>query len=166
MRHFFSKDNIFVVGHPAIDTFIEEAQSTNQTEVRQKIGLLKNDNIVTLIGGYGQDYEKELSIFIEICQEEHSWQCLISPHPATTGELEKEYIHNSKAQNIKLNGRLIHTASVVKISAVVVNSCSTVGVQSLFIGVRSIDFEPPGGRRCGHTRRLGRATPHQRRSQK
>ena len=137
----FPTENINLVGQPALDKFISDSSKVNINVVKSKLNIKVDKNIVTFIGGYGQEYQDVFKNFVPICKGLMNTVCIVGVHPAVHGDFEEKIIKEYNADNFLINRKEISTVSLVKISNVLISQRSTVGIQALFIGVPSIYFD-------------------------
>lgn len=146
ISEYLQKKNIFankikVVGQPALDKFIEDANKIDSKEIKDKLNIKQETPIITFIGGYGKEYEEVFKTFVSSVKSIKNTKFIISIHPAANGNFEEKTIKDLNATNFIMIRKEIQTISLVKISNLVVSQRSTVGIQSLFIGVPSLYYD-------------------------
>ncbi|MBX9703158.1 MAG: hypothetical protein K2X39_03300 [Silvanigrellaceae bacterium] len=143
LKHKFLATSISLVGQPALEEWIQEAQKYSQSGMRAKLmgERAEKSKVVLFIGGYKEGYLNIFEDFLLTCANLSSKaKCYVSVHPSQTGELEQKIIQKYKACNdIEIiNHKKYSTLEAVIASDVIVSQGSTVGIQARFLGKETI----------------------------
>lgn len=139
-----NSDKVKVVGHPAMENWIQQAKNVDQEKVKNMLNLDKNKPIITFVGGYEADYAAVFALFMEAVKPLTDYQVLISPHPKTQGDIEKAYLENQDCQNCQLTMDKVSTLAAITVSDKVLCRRTTVGIQALFLNKKVIYIDLPG----------------------
>ena len=133
--------SVCIVGHPALEKWVSEVGHTDKMSLFQKLGFKEQPKrTVTIIGGYGDQYEKAFRLMmqcIELASIQLPLQVIIQPHPKTPdAKFERSEIARSRLRNILVTKpeQNISTIQAVALADTVLCYNSTVGFQALGCG--------------------------------
>ncbi|WOG29343.1 hypothetical protein [Endozoicomonas sp. 8E] len=134
-----------IIGQPALEAWDDIYRQTDNQFVRLELNLGPNEPVVVFAGGYDDTYEEYFRVFIEATRKLPSVTFLVTHHPKTSGEVERRWIKERGAGNVRLveNNRN-STAVLTKISVAVMVHKSSIGTMALYKGKPVIYIAEPG----------------------
>ncbi len=125
-----------VLGQPVLEEWGEIFTKTNKDDLRQKLNVTKQDQIILFVGGCDDTYKEYFRIFVKSMKSFPDKKIMVTYHPKTDGSLEKAVIAEEKAQNIKVIDKGgPSTSEISTIANVLICHKSSVGVQALYMGL-------------------------------
>lgn len=127
-----------VVGQPSLENWLRLSQKTVSQEIYLRQGIGQHQKVIVFAGQYGDGYEKVVQSFLAQANketlEDENLTVVVSPHPRTSGELERKLIDNLSNDRLLIAVADLTTAELATIASVVITWTSTVGVQAAFMG--------------------------------
>jgi hypothetical protein len=139
----FSKDfkpfwsQMYIMGQPALESWQHVFATTDRASIREELDINTETTCVLFVGGYDDTYEEALKVFLESTHlfQDKDVQFIISPHPKTSGELEKKLVDELPNDCNILIPTGYSTSELATIANLVVCHKSTVGILALYQGV-------------------------------
>jgi UDP-N-acetylglucosamine 2-epimerase len=139
-------DRVRVVGQPSLESWLRLSQKTVSQEIYLRQGIGQHQKVIVFAGQYGDGYKEVVQSFLAQANKEtladENLTVVVSPHPRTSGELERKLIDNIDNDRLLLAVADLTTAELAAIASVVITWTSTVGVQAAFMGKPVIYYSP------------------------
>jgi CDP-glycerol glycerophosphotransferase (TagB/SpsB family) len=130
--------SVKVVGQPSLETWYRLVATVNPASLYARLHIPPGKKILLFAGQYGEGYADILEAFLRAALVELNSQedmyLVLSYHPKTTGELEREAIERHPHPRLILMPQGMTTAELATVSSAVVTWRSTVGIQAAFLG--------------------------------
>ena len=134
-----------VTGSPTLSVWRKEALGDTVSHTREillrEAEATDDAILVTYAGGYGDaSYNRSVSTFCEACAEnpEEAYQCVFTPHPGYDPSFEAGIFaeHGCEDSVLIVSAELnLTTSQIVVASNASLSQCSTVGGQSVAVGI-------------------------------
>jgi hypothetical protein len=133
-----------VMGQPSLETWYRLGATVKPASLYAQLQIPPGNKILLFAGQYGEGYAEVLEAFlraalVELRRREDLY-LVLSYHPKTTGEREREAIQKYPHPRIRLMPQGTSTAELATISGAVITWRSTVGIQAAFLGNPVIYF--------------------------
>ncbi|OQX39254.1 MAG: hypothetical protein B0D91_01920 [Oceanospirillales bacterium LUC14_002_19_P2] len=131
----FANSQISISGNPALEQWDIVFLITNKAQEKQLLALDPKRPVILFTGGYGDEYEQWLQLFLQAMAERPDLQVLIAPHPKTDGQLERNAVAALKLANASVRDGATPTAQLATVADLVVTHKSTTGFQAAWQGL-------------------------------
>ncbi|MCF1458115.1 MAG: hypothetical protein LPH21_11350 [Shewanella sp.] len=138
----FANSHIFVSGNPALEQWDPVFQATNRAGERQRLALDPKRPVILFTGGYSDEYEQWLQLFLQAVAECPELQVLIAPHPKTAGQLERNAVAKLRLPNVSVGDGSLSCAQMATVADLVVTHKSTTGFQAAWEGLPVVFVAP------------------------
>lgn len=134
-----------ISGQPALEAWDDIYQQTDNQSLRLELNLGPNESVVVFAGGYDDTYEEYFRVFIEATRKLPSVTFLVTHHPKTDGEVERRWIKERGAGNVRLMEKNRNSTVVLtKISVAVMVHKSSIGTMAYYKRKPVIYIAEPG----------------------
>lgn len=134
-RQRFANIPVIALGQPVLDREIDLPTQSQTQWLKQQFGINPQKVTALFVGGYGPGYAEAFSLFCETVKRQGNLNALVSVHPKTDGELERQIIRRYGLENsIRLIPKAIDTLQVLPLSDLVMAQQSTMAIQALLQG--------------------------------
>jgi hypothetical protein len=133
----FPKRDLRIVGQPTLEIYRDEASRVETASLRKKLNVPPNRKIAIFFGGYGEEFDQALSLFLEGASQNPDFVYFIQPHPKAKG---KAISH----PNVRLLDGELTTLEAVAVADVVLCHQSTVAFQALAAKKPVVHIIPEG----------------------
>ena len=127
-----------VMGQPSLETWYRLAGNVKSSSLYTRLQIPRGKKILLFAGQYGEGYKEILEAFLRAAHIELDRQkdlyLVLSYHPKTGGELEREAIQKYSHPRLMLMPQGLSTAELATVSSAVITWRSTVGIQAAFLG--------------------------------
>ena len=131
----FANSQIAISGNPALEQWDIVFLITNEAQEKQRLALAPKRPVILFTGGYGDEYEQWLQLFLQAMAERPDLQVLIAPHPKTDGQLERDAVAGLQLTNASVRDDTTSTAQLATVADLVVTHKSTTGFQAAWQGL-------------------------------
>ncbi|GAA4649367.1 hypothetical protein GCM10023116_16410 [Kistimonas scapharcae] len=131
----FANSQISISGNPALEQWDIVFLVANPVQEKQRLALDPKRPVILFTGGYGDEYEHWLQLFLQAMAERPDLQVLIAPHPKTDGQLERSSVAALKLTNVSVRDGALSTAQLATAADLVVTHKSTTGFQAAWQGL-------------------------------
>ncbi len=131
----FANSQISISGNPALEQWDIVFLITNEAQEKQRLALDPKRPVILFTGGYGDEYEQWLQLFLQAMAERPDLQVLIAPHPNTDGQLERNAVAALPLTNASVRDVSTSTAQLATVADLVVTHKSTTGFQAAWQGL-------------------------------
>jgi hypothetical protein len=136
-----------LVGQPTLEAWRRTSLEVDVAEVRRRLGVDGDKRVLLFAGQYGAGYEETLASLLEamgpILSADSSLYLVLSHHPRTEGEVEREALARAGLHRATLAPEGVPTMELAVGAEVVLTWTSTVGVQAAFLGKPVVYYSPP-----------------------
>lgn len=136
--------NVKVMGQPSLETWYRLAATVKSASLYARLQIPPGKKILLFAGQYGEGYADILEAFLRAALVELNRQedlyLVLSYHPKTAGELEREAIQKHPHPRLMLMPQGMSTAELATVSSAVITWRSTVGIQAAFLGKAILYF--------------------------
>jgi len=136
--------NLKVMGQPSLETWYRLARNVSSATLYARLQIPRGSQILLFAGQYGDGYKEILEAFLQAAEIELNRQkdlyLVLSYHPKTKGELEREAIQKYPHARLRMMPEGMSTAELATVSSVVITWRSTVGIQAAFLGKPVVYF--------------------------
>lgn len=133
-----------VIGQPSLETWYRLGATVKPASLYAGLQIPPGGGIILFAGQYGEGYAEILEAFLRAALAElrrrEDLYLVLSYHPKTTGEREREAVRKYPHPRLRLMPQGTSTAELATISSAVVTWRSTVGIQAAFLGKPVIYF--------------------------
>ena len=127
----FQSSQIAISGHPVLEQWDSTFLVANPTQQKQRLGLDPKRPIILFTGGRDPEYQQQwLTLFLRSMAERPDIQVLITPHPQTDGQLERNTVQSLKLENVLVMDGSTTIAELATVADLVVTLKSTAGFQA------------------------------------
>lgn len=127
-----------VMGQPSLETWYRLAATVKPASLYARLQIPTGKKILLFAGQYGEGYAEILEAFLRAALVELNRQedlyLVLSYHPKTTGEIEREAMQKHPHSRMMLMPQGTSTAEWASVSSAVITWRSTVGIQAAFLG--------------------------------
>ena len=138
----FSNSQISISGNPALEQWDIVFLVTNAVQEKQRLALDPKRPVILFTGGYGNEYEQWLQLFLQAMAERPDLQILIAPHPKTDGQLERNAVADMQLKHANVTDGTVSTAQLATVADLVVTHKSTTGFQAAWQGLPVLFVAP------------------------
>jgi hypothetical protein len=136
-----------LAGQPTLEAWRRTAGEVDVAQVRRGLGLGAEGRALLFAGQYGPGYQETLVSFLgalrPVLLADSSLCLVVSHHPRTDGEVEREALSRSGLPRATMAPDGVSTMEVAVAAEVVLTWTSTVGVQAAFMGKPVVYYSPP-----------------------
>jgi hypothetical protein len=133
-----------VMGQPSLETWYRLGATVKSASLYARLQVPPGNRILLFAGQYGEGYAEVLDAFLRAALAElnrrEDLYLVLSYHPKTTGEREREAIRKHPHPRLRLMPQGTTTAELATVSSAVITWRSTVGIQAAFLGKPVIYF--------------------------
>ncbi len=147
----FSNCPIEIVGQPTLtswDMFYDQFNEEKQRLLKKELNLTPDKRIIVFAGGYDpvfkDIYKKQLETFLKVAAEIKGVKVLVTYHPKTSGDIEKDAILKYGNNNaIIIEKGTYSTQELTTIADIVATYKSSIGAQALYKGKNVLYIAEP-----------------------
>lgn len=128
-----TKENFLAVGNPSIISWETDlTKCSTREEIKTKLNIPKNKKIVVFAGDTTPDYAIAIEHFAKALKEMPNYEAIVSPHPKTNGEIERNIKEKYQINNMIIASPSdIATICLTNLSKVFIVHKSSMGIQAL-----------------------------------
>jgi hypothetical protein len=127
-----------VFGQPILENWDDVFSKTNKEELRQKLKVELQDQVLLFAGDYTDTYKEYFRIFVKGVRAFNSsnLKVFVTYHPKTDGSFEKSVVEEEKISNIRIiETKEFSTTEIATIANAFACHKSSMGIQALYVGL-------------------------------
>ena len=131
-----SKLSIF--GQPILENWDDVFSKTNKEELRQKLDVGSQDQVLLFAGDCNNTYQQYFRIFVKGVGafNNPNLKVFVTYHPKTDGSFERSVVEEEKIPNIKIiDTKEFSTTQIATIANAFACHKSSMGIQALYVGL-------------------------------
>ena len=127
-----------VFGQPILENWDDVFSKTNKAELRQKLKVEPQEQVLLFAGDYTDTYKEYFRTFIKGVGafNNPNLKVFVTYHPKTDGSFEKSVVEEEKISNIRIiDIKEFSTTEIATIANAFACHKSSMGIQALYVGI-------------------------------